>query len=187
MSLRVIFTTFSGGKIVSRTYMFQTCSRYTFVPSLRCGKKAFELTISTKQKHNVTSSDFHDLFGRKSCIENSGCSKTLLIYEVLYHDEDLLALSFRMCVRNLVYWDHLNLSERPESHDAGNYKNSYSKRWPVRLVFQCEFTDPNIAIDTEKQVKKRFQSKKQDLIAREALPIWPRNNFPSNRIGAEHA
>ena len=47
-----------------------------------------------------------------------------------------------------------NLTQRLESHQSGKYKDSYtSKRRPVILAFYCEFTDPNLAIETEKRIK----------------------------------
>ncbi|MDF4201922.1 GIY-YIG nuclease family protein [Maribacter sp. SA7] len=59
-----------------------------------------------------------------------------------------------------------NLTQRLESHQTGKYKDSYtSKRKPVTLVFYCEFTNPNIAIETEKRIKKWSQAKKRALIA----------------------
>ena len=58
-----------------------------------------------------------------------------------------------------------NLSQRLESHQSGKYKDSYtSKRKPVTLAFYCEFTDPNIAIEIEKRIKKWSKAKKQALI-----------------------
>ncbi|WP_423997481.1 GIY-YIG nuclease family protein [Maribacter sp. IgM3_T14_3] len=58
-----------------------------------------------------------------------------------------------------------NLTTRLESHQSGSYKDSYtSKRRPVTLAFYCEFTDPNMAIETEKRIKKWSKAKKQALI-----------------------
>jgi putative endonuclease len=58
-----------------------------------------------------------------------------------------------------------NLTQRLESHQSGKYKDSYTNnRRPVTLVYYCEFTDPNMAIDTEKQMKKWSKAKKQALI-----------------------
>ena len=59
-----------------------------------------------------------------------------------------------------------NLTQRLVSHKTGKYKDSYtSKRRPLELVYYCEFTDPNMAIETEKQIKKWSQNKKRALIA----------------------
>ncbi|SHJ73467.1 putative endonuclease [Maribacter aquivivus] len=58
-----------------------------------------------------------------------------------------------------------NLTQRLESHQSGKYKDSYtSKRRPVNLVYYCELTDPNMAIETEKRIKKWSKVKKQALI-----------------------
>ncbi len=58
-----------------------------------------------------------------------------------------------------------DLTKRIESHQAGTFKGSYtSTRRPVKLSFYCEFTDPNMAIETEKQIKKWSQAKKKALI-----------------------
>ena len=73
-----------------------------------------------------------------------------------------------------------NLYKRFESHQAGTYKGSYtSSRRPVELVFFCEFTDPNMAIETEKQIKKWSQAKKRALIAGEfdKLPNLAKKKF----------
>ena len=104
MSLRVGFTTFSGGKVVLRS-----------VRALRISPFIEYFTIM----------------------------KTYYVY-ILQCADDTLYTGITS-----------NLTKRLESHHAGTYKNSYtSKRRPVRLVFYCEFTDPNMAIDTEKQIKK---------------------------------
>ncbi|APA66352.1 MULTISPECIES: GIY-YIG nuclease family protein [Maribacter] len=73
-----------------------------------------------------------------------------------------------------------NLIQRLESHQSGKYKNSYtSKRRPVILAFYCEFTDPNLAIETEKRIKKWSQAKKNALIAGEyeKLPNLAKKKF----------
>jgi putative endonuclease len=73
-----------------------------------------------------------------------------------------------------------NLGKRLESHQSGTYKGSYtSTRRPVKLVFHCEFTDPNMAIETEKQIKKWSQAKKKALIAGEndKLPNLAKKRF----------
>ncbi|MFV1448197.1 GIY-YIG nuclease family protein [Maribacter sp. HS] len=73
-----------------------------------------------------------------------------------------------------------NLTQRLESHQSGKYKNSYtSKRRPVILAFYCEFTDPNLAIETENRIKKWSQSKKNALIAGEyeKLPNLAKKKF----------
>ena len=73
-----------------------------------------------------------------------------------------------------------NLSSRMVSHKSGKFKDSYTySRRPLKLVFYCEFTDPNLAIDTEKQIKKWSQGKKKALIAGdyEKLPNLAKKNF----------
>ena len=73
-----------------------------------------------------------------------------------------------------------DLIKRFESHQAGTYKGSYtSSRGPVELVFYCEFTDANMAIETEKQIKKWSQAKKKALIAGEyeKLPNLAKKKF----------
>ncbi|MDB4292511.1 GIY-YIG nuclease family protein [Maribacter sp.] len=73
-----------------------------------------------------------------------------------------------------------NLTKRFESHQAGTYSGSYtSSRRPVELVFFCEFTDPNMAIEKEKQIKKWSQRKKRALIAGEfeRLPNLAKKKF----------
>ncbi len=72
------------------------------------------------------------------------------------------------------------LTQRLESHQSGKYKDSYtSKRRPVTLVYYCEFTDPNIAIETEKRIKKWSKAKKRALIAGEydELPNLSKKKF----------
>ncbi|WP_421804845.1 GIY-YIG nuclease family protein [Flagellimonas sp.] len=73
-----------------------------------------------------------------------------------------------------------DLTGRLESHQKGKYQNSYTySRRPVELVYYCEFTDPNKAILTEKQIKKWSKSKKQALIAGEfdKLPNLSKKSF----------
>ncbi|MDF4221201.1 GIY-YIG nuclease family protein [Maribacter sp. M208] len=73
-----------------------------------------------------------------------------------------------------------NLTQRLESHQSGKYKDSYtSKRRPVNLVYYCEFTDPNLAIETEKRIKKWSKAKKKALIAGEyeKLPNLAKKKF----------
>ena len=58
-----------------------------------------------------------------------------------------------------------NLSQRIIEHQIGKHKNSYTYfRRPVTLIFSAEFTDINLAIDTEKQIKKWSKAKKEALI-----------------------
>ncbi|PQB04171.1 GIY-YIG nuclease family protein [Aureitalea marina] len=58
-----------------------------------------------------------------------------------------------------------NLEKRLLSHTNGSYPESYTHtRRPVELVFYAEFTDINLAIEKEKQIKKWSRSKKEALI-----------------------
>ena len=58
-----------------------------------------------------------------------------------------------------------NLETRIVKHNSGFYPNcyTYSKR-PLELVYYCEFTDINQAIEKEKQLKKWSKGKKEALI-----------------------
>ncbi|REE81980.1 putative endonuclease [Lutibacter oceani] len=58
-----------------------------------------------------------------------------------------------------------NLEKRLFQHSSGFYKNCYTnKRRPVTMVFYAEFTDINLAIEKEKQLKKWSRVKKEALI-----------------------
>ena len=58
-----------------------------------------------------------------------------------------------------------NLTDRIFKHNVGFYPECYTySRRPVELVFYCEFTDINLAIDKEKQIKKWSKAKKEALI-----------------------
>jgi putative endonuclease len=58
-----------------------------------------------------------------------------------------------------------NLESRMLKHNTGFYPESYTScRRPLKLVFYCEFTDINMAIDKEKQIKKWSRAKKEALI-----------------------
>ena len=73
-----------------------------------------------------------------------------------------------------------NLEKRFYEHVNGNHKNSYThSRRPVSLEFHAEFTDPNLAIDTEKQIKKWSKAKKKALIRGEfeSLPNLAKKKF----------
>ena len=70
------------------------------------------------------------------------------------------------CIDNTYYTGVTsNLSQRIIAHQIGKHKNSYTYfRRPVALSFSAEFTDINLAIDTEKQIKKWSKAKKEALI-----------------------
>ena len=58
-----------------------------------------------------------------------------------------------------------NLSSRLYKHNSGFYPDCYTfNKRPLELVFYCEFTDINIAIEKEKQIKKWSKIKKEALI-----------------------
>jgi len=58
-----------------------------------------------------------------------------------------------------------NLDGRMEKHHSGYYPNCYTaKRRPLELAFYAEFTDINIAIEKEKQIKNWSNGKKEALI-----------------------
>ena len=58
-----------------------------------------------------------------------------------------------------------NLAQRIFQHESGFYPDCYTfKRRPIELVFYCEFTDINFAIEKEKQIKKWSKAKKEALI-----------------------
>ena len=58
-----------------------------------------------------------------------------------------------------------NLSQRMYQHESGFFPDCFTfKRRPVTLAFYCEFTDIQLAIEKEKQIKKWSRAKKQALI-----------------------
>ncbi len=73
-----------------------------------------------------------------------------------------------------------NLDKRLREHHSGSHKNSYTyKRRPVNLVFYTSFTDVNLAILTEKKLKKWSQAKKIALLNSEfeKLPNLAKKKF----------
>jgi putative endonuclease len=73
-----------------------------------------------------------------------------------------------------------NLESRMYKHNVGFYPDCYTfKRRPIELVFYCEFTDINFAIEKEKQIKKWSQAKKETLINDEydLLPNLAKKKF----------
>lgn len=73
-----------------------------------------------------------------------------------------------------------NLFKRITEHEKGKHIDSYTfNRRPVNLVFYAEFTNPNIAIETEKQIKKWSRIKKEALINNEydKLPNLSKKKF----------
>lgn len=58
-----------------------------------------------------------------------------------------------------------NLESRMFKHETGFYPDCYTaSRRPLKLAFYCEFTDINLAIEKEKQIKKWSKAKKVALI-----------------------
>lgn len=73
-----------------------------------------------------------------------------------------------------------NLDKRIIEHNTGKHKDSYTfSRRPLILEFYAEFTNVNIAIETEKQIKKWSQAKKEALINGEfeKLPNLSKKKF----------
>ena len=72
------------------------------------------------------------------------------------------------------------LDKRISEHKSGKHKNSYTYfRRPVDLVYFAEFTNIDLAISAEKQIKKWSRSKKEALIQGEFenLPNLAKKNF----------
>ncbi len=58
-----------------------------------------------------------------------------------------------------------NIVRRFEEHQSGKNRDAYTfKRRPLKLVFYTSFSDVNMAIDAEKQIKKWSKAKKRALI-----------------------
>jgi putative endonuclease len=73
-----------------------------------------------------------------------------------------------------------NLEKRYLEHQQGKYKESYThNRRPLELVFYCEFSNVEMAIETEKQIKKWSRFKKEALIngIYENLPNLAKKKF----------
>ncbi len=61
-----------------------------------------------------------------------------------------------------------NLIQRLFQHQTAFYPDCYSaNKRPVELVYNCEFTDINYAIDIENKIKKCSRAKKEALINEE--------------------
>lgn len=73
-----------------------------------------------------------------------------------------------------------NLEKRINEHKNGKHLDSYTyKRRPIDLVYFAEFTNVDIAISTEKQIKKWSKAKKEALINNEydKLPNLSKKKF----------
>ncbi|MBO0321096.1 GIY-YIG nuclease family protein [Muricauda sp. CAU 1633] len=73
-----------------------------------------------------------------------------------------------------------NLEKRIEEHTIGKHSTSYTfERRPVELVFYAKFTQIELAIQKEKQIKKWSKAKKEALIngQYDALPNLAKKKF----------
>ncbi|ULC59362.1 GIY-YIG nuclease family protein [Flaviramulus sp. BrNp1-15] len=73
-----------------------------------------------------------------------------------------------------------NLTKRIIEHKTGKHTDSYTyKRRPIILEYYAEFTNVDIAIQTEKQIKKWSRAKKKALIKNEyeRLPNLAKKKF----------
>ncbi|WP_064966292.1 GIY-YIG nuclease family protein [Tenacibaculum ovolyticum] len=73
-----------------------------------------------------------------------------------------------------------DIKQRLIEHKEGKYPESYTfKRRPLELVFYCEFTNAELAIEKEKQLKKWSKIKKEALINNEfeKLPNLAKKKF----------
>ena len=73
-----------------------------------------------------------------------------------------------------------NLERRMFQHQTAFYPDCYTaSRRPLELVFFAEFTDINLAIEKEKQIKKWSRAKKEALINDDydALPNLAKKKF----------
>ncbi len=76
-----------------------------------------------------------------------------------------------------------NLNKRLIEHKTGKHIGSYTyTRRPLTLEFYAEFTDINLAFETEKQIKKWSRAKKEALINNEfeKLPNLAKKKFNNN-------
>ena len=95
--------------------------------------------------------------------------KDVICQEILYLKMKLSYVYILKCSDNSCYIGVTsNLEQRMVEHCQGRYVESYTySRRPVELVFYSEFTDINLAIQTEKQIKKWSRAKKEALINNE--------------------
>tara|TARA_Y100000768_G_C23514950_1_gene467703 strand:- start:237 stop:527 length:291 start_codon:yes stop_codon:yes gene_type:complete len=74
-----------------------------------------------------------------------------------------------------------NIDKRIEEHNSEDYPKSYvHKRRPVQLVWYASFTNPQAAINKEKQIKRWSRAKKQALIEENYLAL---QQFSKKRFG----
>ena len=85
------------------------------------------------------------------------------------------------CSDNTYYTGVTNdIYRRLNEHQEGKDANSYTfKRKPVQLVFYTEFSNVEVAIEKEKQIKKWSKNKKEALINGnfEMLPNLAKKKF----------
>lgn len=85
------------------------------------------------------------------------------------------------CSDNTYYTGVTNdVVRRFNEHQEGKDSNSYTfKRKPVQLVFYTEFSNIEVAIEKEKQIKKWSKNKKEALIdgKYELLPNLAKKEF----------
>ncbi len=85
------------------------------------------------------------------------------------------------CNDNTYYTGVTNdVVRRLSEHQEGKDSNSYTfKRKPVQLVFYTEFSNIEVAIEKEKQIKKWSKNKKEALIdgKYELLPNLAKKEF----------
>ena len=77
-----------------------------------------------------------------------------------------------------------NPEKRLAQHNSGQDSNAYVfRRRPAKLVWQADFTDPNTAIEKEKQIKGWSRAKKEALIHGEfqLLPVLSKKAFTKKR------
>ena len=73
-----------------------------------------------------------------------------------------------------------NLTQRLFQHQTAFYPDCYiADKRPVEMVYYCEFTDINFAIEIEKKIKKWSRAKKEALIKKESdkLPNLAKKKF----------
>ena len=76
-----------------------------------------------------------------------------------------------------------SIEQRLFQHNTGFFPECYTAtRRPIKLVFLAEFTDINLAIEKEKQIKKWSRAKKEALINGDydALPNLSKKKFLKN-------
>mgnify|MGYP000234505651 FL=1 len=106
------------------------------------------------------------------------------MYREPFKKTDIMKQSFvyiLKCADNSYYTGVTsNLTQRIFQHEIAFYPDCYTaNKRPVQLVYYCEFTDINFAIETEKKIKKWSRAKKEALINEEfdKLPNLAKKKF----------